>query len=77
MEKKVKNAGRKDCELARELVPITILVSKEFKSALERESIRQSFNSVSEMVRDKLRFCLPQNIRNLISVDYSEKKNEP
>lgn len=28
MEKKVKNAGRKDCELARELVPITILVRR-------------------------------------------------
>ena len=75
MEKKTKNAERKDCELTRELVPITILVSKEFKQALERESIRQSFNSVSEMVRDKLRFCLPQNIRNLISLDYSRPEN--
>lgn len=66
MEKRKKETTRKNCNQTRELVPITILVSKEFKNALERESIRQSFNSVSEMVRDKLRFCLPQNIRNLI-----------
>lgn len=50
----------------RQLVPITVMVTPTFKAECEREAIRLQYNSLSEMVRDKLRFCLPENIRNLI-----------
>ena len=55
--------GKKD---ERQLVAITVMVTPKFKAECERESIRLQYSSLSEMVRDKLRFCLPENIRNLI-----------
>lgn len=48
------------------LVPITVMVTPQFKEACEQEAIRLQYTNLSEMVRDKLRFCLPENIRNLI-----------
>ncbi len=48
------------------LVPITVMVTPQFKTACEQEAIRLQYTNLSEMVRDKLRFCLPENIRNLI-----------
>ena len=48
------------------LVPITVMVTPQFKQACEQEAIRLQYTNLSEIVRDKLRFCLPENIRNLI-----------
>lgn len=49
------------------LVPLIVMVTPQFKAACEQEAIRLQYTNLSEMVRDKLRFCLPENIRNLIS----------
>lgn len=53
-------------EKEEKLVPITIMVTPQFKEACKKESKRLQYSNLSEMVRDKLRFCMPKNIGNPI-----------
>lgn len=45
---------------------IIIKLPSDFKQAIEEESRKRCYNTVSEFVRDQLRFCLPENIGNHI-----------